>query len=180
MKKRNWIIAGIEPSETAREQACTNTGTNIFSSLSQVEKQFDVITLWHVLEHVHDLNKKIQDLKSHLEKDGILLIAVPNHNSLDSKKYGSYWAGYDVPRHLWHFSKQDMTKLLAKEGFEIMDTVPMKLDSLYVSLLSEGYKHPKKSGLMRFIKGILTGIKSNLAARGTGQYSSIIYIAKQV
>jgi SAM-dependent methyltransferase len=180
MKKRNWIIAGIEPSETAREQACTNTGTNIFSTLSQVEKQFDVITLWHVLEHVHDLNKKIQDLKSHLEKDGILLIAVPNHNSLDSKKYGSYWAGYDVPRHLWHFSKQDMTKLLAKEGFEIMDTVPMKLDSLYVSLLSEGYKHPKESSLIRFIKGILAGIKSNLAARGTGQYSSIIYIAKQV
>ena len=179
MKKRNWIIAGMEPSEVAREQANKNTETIIYSSLSQIDKQFDIITLWHVLEHLHDLNKNIQELKRLLEKDGILFIAVPNHNSLDSKSYGAYWAGYDVPRHLWHFSKQDMTKLLTKEGFKIIDIVPMKLDSLYVSLLSEGYKHPKKSSLVRFVNALYTGIKSNLSARSTGQYSSIIYIAKQ-
>lgn len=180
MKKRNWIITGVEPSETARDQACENTGTAICSSVSAIDKKFDVITLWHVLEHLHDLNKNIQELKQHLEKDGILFIAVPNHNSLDSKNYGAYWAGYDVPRHLWHLSQQDMVKLLNKEGFKIIDTVGMKLDALYVSLLSEGYKHPKKSSFARFVKAMISGIKSNLSARRTGQYSSIIYIAKQV
>ena len=98
--------------------------------------------------------------------------------SHDSFKYKESWAGYDVPRHLWHFSQETMNKLLEKNGLKIVETKPMKLDSYYVSLLSEGYKNPDQSKLTKGVKAFLEGIKSNFSARKNSQYSSLIYIAK--
>jgi hypothetical protein len=178
MKKKNWQIAGVEPSNIARAKAEENTAGKIYVSLSEIpEAQFDLITLWHVLEHIADLNTTLKQLKSMLKKDGILFIAVPNHESADAIQYKSFWAGYDVPRHRWHFNKGSMSKLLSKNDLRLIDTRPMLLDSFYVSMLSEKYKH--RSGITSTLSGIVSGLKSNLAGRKTMNYSSLIYIASK-
>lgn len=179
MQKHNWQIAGVEPSEAANRKAHQIVKTEIYREFQQVNNKFDIITLWHVLEHVHNLNEKLIEIKDHLENDGILFVAVPNLKSQDAKKYGAFWAGLDVPRHLWHFSNTTMKTLLEKNGFKLIDTVPMKLDSYYVSLLSEGYKFPKKTGITRMLNAFMNGLISNYIASKTGQYSSLIYIARQ-
>ncbi len=179
MQQHNWQIAGVEPSEAAGKIASKATKTEIHRDLQRVTNKFDVVTLWHVLEHVHSLNEKLIEIKDHLERDGIVIVAVPNCKSLDAKKYGAFWAGYDVPRHLWHFSISNMKILLANNGFILIDTIPMKLDSYYVSLLSESYKYPKKSTILRMLNAFISGAASNNSARKTNQYSSLIYIARR-
>lgn len=179
MQQHHWQIAGVEPSEAAGKIANKATKTEIYRDLQLVKNKFDVVTLWHVLEHVHSLNEKLIEIKDHLEKDGIVIVAVPNCKSLDAKKYGAFWAGFDVPRHLWHFSKSNMKILLENNGFILINTIPMKLDSYYVSLLSESYKYPKKLTILKMINAFISGFKSNNSARKTDQYSSLIYIARQ-
>lgn len=179
MQQHNWQIAGVEPSEAANKKAKQIVNKEIYHELHQVKDKFDIITLWHVLEHVHDLNEKLLEIKEHLDNNGILIVAVPNIKSLDAKEYGAFWAGLDVPRHLWHFSNSTMQALLEKGGFKLIDTVPMKLDSFYVSLLSEGYKYPQRQSFLRMINAIISGLTSNNSASGTGQYSSLIYIAQK-
>jgi 2-polyprenyl-3-methyl-5-hydroxy-6-metoxy-1,4-benzoquinol methylase len=180
LKSHGWAINGVEPSEGARSKAIDLLQNPIHTSIEKIEgSQFDVITLWHVLEHVHDLNEKLSSIKSLLKQDGIIFIAVPNHESPDAQKYGAYWAGYDVPRHLWHFSKDSMKKLFDKTGFELVSIHPMKLDAYYVSLLSEGYKNPNQSKIAAAIKSLWSGLSSNLTASKTQSHSSLIYIAKK-
>lgn len=178
-KKANWDCYGVEPSAEARQKATELTEISIPYSLKEVGPlKFDIITLWHVLEHVENLQEKLTELKSKLKEDGIIFIAVPNHESLDSKIYKSFWAGYDVPRHLWHFSQENIKKLLDDHGLKLMKTIPMKQDSFYVSLLSEKYIHPKSNFLLNLGRGFLTGLRSNFAARRNNNYSSLVYIAK--
>ncbi len=179
IQTKNWKVSGVEPSKTARDKALEITKTGIFEDLNSTNDKFDAITLWHVLEHIHDLNEKIDELITHLNNDGIIFIAVPNHESGDAKKYGSYWAGYDVPRHLWHFSQSNMKQLLNKHGLAFIKTEPMKLDSYYVSMLSENYKYPNASSLVSMTKSFFSGFQSNYRASKTGSYSSLIYIAKR-
>ncbi len=178
-KKANWDCCGVEPSSTARGQATQLTNLPITQSLQEIGQQkFDVITLWHVLEHVENLTEKLSELKSFLKEDGIIFIAVPNHESLDAKIYKSHWAGYDVPRHLWHFSQENIKKLLESHQLKLMKNIPMIQDSFYVSLLSEKYLHPKSNILLNLGRGFITGLRSNLAARRNQSYSSVVYIAR--
>jgi 2-polyprenyl-3-methyl-5-hydroxy-6-metoxy-1,4-benzoquinol methylase len=142
-------------------------------------ESFDTITLWHVLEHVPQPQDLIAKLSSHLDKTGTLFIAVPNHKSYDAKHYESIWAGYDVPRHLWHFNKSSMQTLLAKSSLKIVDILPMKLDSYYVSMLSEKYRNKGNTTVATLIRAITTGLKSNVRARKDGEYSSLIYVIKK-
>ncbi len=173
----NWQSNGIEPAQVARQKASNLTKLPIAESLNQLaSEKFDVITLWHVLEHVEDLNEKISELKGCLAEGGIILIAVPNYESLDAKKYKSSWAGYDVPRHLWHFNQPTMRSLLIKHGLKLLNTTPMKQDSFYVSLLSEKYQHPNANLLTSMVKAFITGLQSNLEARKSQNYSSLVYI----
>jgi len=169
---------GIEPSEIARNNAIKNHNLNISkdTSLKQFEKnEFDVITMWHVLEHVSDLNNTIKKLHKIIKKDGKLVIGVPNHNSYDAKFYGKYWAAWDVPIHLWHFSKKSIEEIMRKHDFKLVKTKPMIFDSFYVSLLSEEYKKGNK----KFILGFMVGLISNLFGIFTNKgHSSIIYIFK--
>jgi SAM-dependent methyltransferase len=177
MKAHQWKISGIEPSEKARLNAHAITGIAIASSLQQLsEKKFNAITLWHVLEHVPDLNGVLIGLKNILLKDGLIFIAVPNHYSPDSEYYNQYWAGYDVPRHLWHFSKDSMKLLLEKNGFELIGIKGMIQDAFYVSMLSERYRGA--SSLSQLLKGFIQGIRSNIKAAGNNNYSSMLYIAR--
>ncbi|REH56324.1 methyltransferase family protein [Tenacibaculum gallaicum] len=173
-EKGGWRINGVEPSEKARDFA-KNKNINLVEDISKIDnKQFDVITLWHVLEHIPNLTEYVQQLKSLLKPNGFLIIAVPNYKSFDSKHYKEFWAAYDVPRHLWHFSKTAISKIFSFVEIKVEKTLPMKFDSFYVSLLSEKYK-TKKS---RPIHAFLTGLKSNMKAKRSGEYSSLIYILK--
>ncbi|MBS9774883.1 MAG: class I SAM-dependent methyltransferase [Tenacibaculum sp.] len=175
-KKNNWKIFGVEPSKNAREIAFKKNITLQKDLSHYTNKQFDVITLWHVLEHIPNLIEYINELKKLLKPNGILIIAVPNFKSYDAKHYKEFWAGYDVPRHIWHFSQTSIKKTFSLINMNVTKTIPMKFDSFYVSLLSEKYK----SGKNKPISAFLTGLRSNLKAKHSGEYSSLIYIIKNI
>ena len=174
-KKQDWRIEGVEPNATARNKAKVK-GVVLFSDLKEVSNnKFDVITLWHVLEHLPDLDKQIETIVSLLSENGTLVIAVPNFKSYDAKYYGSFWAAFDVPRHLWHFSRNSIERIFAKHKMQLVKTKPMLFDSFYVSLLSEKYK----SGNQNFINAFWTGLKSNIKGNSSREHSSHIYILKK-
>lgn len=173
-KKQNWKAVGMEPSDKAKALA-KQKGICIIDDYPELEDHFfDVITMWHVLEHVPDLEFQIKELKRLLKPDGTIIIAVPNFKSFDANHYGKFWAAYDVPRHLWHFSKTAMEKLFAQEHLKLKEVQPMWFDSFYVSLLSEKYK----TGKMNPFKAFWIGLQSNLKGRRSLEYSSHIYIFK--
>ncbi|OUS01699.1 methyltransferase [Flavobacteriales bacterium 33_180_T64] len=174
----NWSVSGIEPNENARLIANQKTNNSVFNieHLSKLEAHsFDVITLWHVLEHLPKLEEHISVFESLLKPNGRLIIAVPNFKSYDAKHYKNFWAAYDVPRHLWHFSQMSISKLVQQKSMSVVKTVPMIFDGYYVSLLSEKYKN----GFMNPIKSFLVGFKSNMKAKRSGEYSSLIYVIKK-
>lgn len=181
-KEQGWGILGLEPGDDARQHAIAIYGLPVVNETainSMVEKQFDAITLWHVLEHVYPLNERIQKLKQLLKDDGVLIVAVPNHNTAEEKKYKENWAAYDVPRHIWHFDKTSMRALMKNNGLEVVAVKPMVFDAYYISMISEGYK-TGKSGLGAMFNGFWTGFISNTNARSTGEYSSLIYVIKKM
>lgn len=174
-KKDGWQITGIEPGEKPRNIAIQK-GVSFANDLAELQdNSFDVITMWHVLEHVPDLEFQIKELKRLIKPNGTILIAVPNFNSFDANYYGKFWAAFDVPRHLWHFSKTAIEKLFAVENLKLVKIVPMKFDSYYVSLLSEKYKN----GKMNFLKAFWIGWKSNRYGKRNLEYSSHIYVIKR-
>ena len=173
-KNNGWQTIGVEPSDRAKAIA-KSKGVSFVEQTSELENHsFDVISMWHVLEHVPDLDKQIKELKRLLKPTGTLIIAVPNFKSFDAKHYGKFWAAYDVPIHFWHFSKTAIKLLFEKEEMKLEKVMPMKFDSFYVSLLSEKYK----SGKMNFIKAFFIGLQSNWKASKNFEYSSHIYILK--
>lgn len=178
-KKNGWKVTGIEPNESARTKANSKTDNTVFdiSKLDSLAKDsFDVITLWHVLEHLPNLEEQVQVLKKLLKPNGSIIIAVPNHNSYDANYYNEFWAAWDVPRHLWHFSQTSIKNLFGKFQIELNKTIPMKFDSFYVSLLSEKYK----TGKQNLLKAFWIGFRSNLKAKSTSEYSSLIYVFKKL
>jgi 2-polyprenyl-3-methyl-5-hydroxy-6-metoxy-1,4-benzoquinol methylase len=178
-KENGWKIAGTEPDEGARKVASQRTKTPIFETIYAKElehEKFDVITLWHVLEHVHQLNETIDWLSAHLTKDGSLLIAVPNPESFDSLKYGRFWAAYDVPRHLYHFTKNTMKELLSRHNMAIEKVYPMWFDSFYVGMLSTKYKQNKLNMLDSIRNGAVSNWKGRRASSRDVNTSSLIYV----
>lgn len=172
-KGKGWDVKGLEPDQNARHRALEKgleSVENIDALFIQEDKSFGIISMWHVLEHVADLNKYMNQLHNILEDSGRLLIAVPNPDSPDAKKYDAFWAAYDVPRHLFHFSKDNMKALAKKHNFQIEDIEPMIYDSFYVSMLSEKYK----SGSI--FNAAINGLVSNFKARSNKNHSSLIYI----
>ena len=173
----SWKVAGLEPNARAREEASHRLGQPIGQEgLAAFEPgSFDAITLWHVLEHVHTLNETLAQLTALLKPDGVMLIAVPNVESLDAQHYRELWAAYDVPRHLYHFAPKTMAQLLKKHKLTVRQTLPMPLDAYYVSMLSEKHKAERAGGLLTVLKA---GYKSNqYAQEHEGQYSSLLYVA---
>jgi 2-polyprenyl-3-methyl-5-hydroxy-6-metoxy-1,4-benzoquinol methylase len=174
-QSNSWKVSGIEPSLDARNIA-EKKGIHLQEKLSEFKNtKFDVITLWHVLEHVENLSEYILTLHNLLADDGRLIIAVPNFKSNDANYYKEFWAAFDVPRHLWHFSQTSISKLFSEVHMVVEKTIPMKFDGYYVSLLSEKYK----SGKMNPLKSFYRGFVSNLKARSTNEYSSLIYVLKK-
>ena len=171
---RYFKVDGVEPSEVAREKA-EKKNLQLKKELSEISDQYDGITMWHVLEHVPNLDHQIEEFHRLLNDDGILVIAVPNFKSKDAEIYKEHWAAYDVPRHLWHFSKKGIQALFLENGFQLFNSTGLKFDSFYVSMLSE--KH--RSGQQNLFSAFLNGLKSNLAGANTGEYSSMVYFFKK-
>ncbi len=180
MKKNQWEVVGIEADEKARQFSQEQFGLSIFSpeEIKNIsDKQFDVITLWHVLEHLHDLHGTWEHLKRLLKDEGVLLIAVPNHQSYDAKHYKQYWAAYDVPRHLWHFSPKSLRFLANMHEFQIIGRKMMPFDPFYISLTSEKYKNDA----LGFVKGLWHGCIAFLGGLlEVKKSSSVIYILKNI
>ena len=177
MKNASWKVTGLEPDETARQKARELYGLNLETSekfFGLPAESFDAITLWHVLEHVHDLHGYVDQLKKLLKPAGKLFIAVPNYTCYDEKIYKEFWAAYDVPRHLYHFSPVSMKKLLSRHDLKIDTIKPMWFDSFYVSMLSEKYKTGKSHALKAFITGSISNYK---ALSNKEKCSSVIYVA---
>ncbi|WP_116771572.1 class I SAM-dependent methyltransferase [Maribacter litoralis] len=174
-KTVNWNTIGVELSTQAREIAIKKNLT-IYKSLKSITNQkFNIITLWHVLEHLPNLDKQINLIENLLEENGTLIIAVPNYKSYDAQYYRQYWAAYDTPRHLWHFSKTSITIIFKEHNLSVKKILPMYFDSYYVSLLSEKYKKGYSNYFMAFYRGLV----SNIKAKQSGEYSSHIYILQK-
>ena len=179
-KKRGWKCAGIEPDEGARKKAIENYGLNVHApeKLNDIAGgQFAVITLWHVLEHVHQLKATVKEFRRIIRSDGAVVIAVPNRTALDAKKYGSFWAAFDVPRHLYHFSKKPVLQLMETAGFSCETIKPVFFDPFYISLLSNRYMSGSTSPLSAFISGIKTTIAGK---RDIEKNSSLLYVFRPV
>ena len=173
-KNDGWETVGVEPSERAKNIAIQK-GISFVNEIGDLQNNsFDVITMWHVLEHVPNLELQIRELKRLLKPTGTLIVAVPNFKSYDAKHYKEFWAAFDVPIHFWHFSKKAIQSLFEKVDMKLEKVLPMKFDSFYVSLLSEKYK----TGKMNYISAFFVGLKSNLKAGSTKEYSSHVYVLK--
>lgn len=178
-KLNGFQVLGIEPSTEARGLAKSHYNLDVRQedAIEKLEENsYDIITMWHVLEHVSHLNERIIELKRILKPNGTLIVAVPNCTSLDAEIYKEHWAAYDVPRHLYHFRPQDIKQLFQKHEMSVIKILPMTLDSFYVSMLSEKIKYGKTN----FIKAIINGFRSNMKGIKTGMsFSSQIYILKK-
>lgn len=180
MKSGGWKVTGLEPDNDARMMAKQLYDLTVSPSheiFNLRHDSFNAITMWHVLEHVHQLHAYVEQLKNLLTPAGKLFIAVPNYTSRDAKVYGKYWAAYDVPRHLYHFSPQSMDVLLQQHGLKAVNHLPMWFDSFYVGLLSSKYK----SGSTRYTSAGLHGLASNIHAFGNvRECSSVIYVIEKI
>jgi SAM-dependent methyltransferase len=188
MEQKGWAINGIEPDEGARQQAKNlfNIELKETDTLNQLpENSFDAITLWHVLEHVHQLHDYVEKLKALLKPNGKIFIAVPNYDSLDASIYKLYWAAYDVPRHLYHFTPKAIDVLMKKHGLKVTSKRPMWFDSFYISLLSSKYKNaspadPVGGGKTNWLGAGMSGLRSNLKTVFNKDHcSSVIYIIEK-
>lgn len=179
LKNAGWQSVGLEPDEDTRHRALALYGFSLLES-NQLFKlpanSFDAVTMWHVLEHVHDLHEYMEQIRTVLQPAGKAFIAVPNYTSPDAQTYGQYWAGYDVPRHLYHFSPSSMKSLLQKHGMKLCTMKPMWYDSFYVSMLSEQYKHNSPGHITAFWNGLLSDIKT---MGNKEKCSSLIYVIEK-
>ncbi len=177
LQQNGFIVQGVEMSDSARDFSIQQFGLDVRKTMDEIEDvgQFNSITLWHVLEHLYDPDIYMQHFKKLLQADGTLMIALPNHDSYDGKKYESYWAAYDVPRHLWHFKPDTFKRFADNNGFTITKKYMMPFDPFYNSILSEKYKQ-NSFGLLR---GFWTGLLANLKGiQSIDRASSVIYILK--
>ena len=171
-QQHGWLINGVEPNDLARKQAEAKTNIIIQETLSEiVNTTYEVITLWHVLEHLPNLEQTMNQLKSLLAPGGVLMLAVPNFEAYEASVFKEHWAAYDVPRHLYHFNRKAVERLANNHGLKIARIYPMKLDSFYISLLS----NKNKTNSSKYVNSFITGLLSNIYAIKSKNYSSLIY-----
>lgn len=178
-ENKGWQCTGVEPSEEAREIARQRIKGDLLYSedLEQLPDQsFDLITMWHVLEHVDDLKWQVAQLQRLIKPNGRIVIAVPNYRSYDGRFYNAYWTAYDVPRHLNHFNKTVITKIFKTSGLSLVSMDKLVWDAYYISFMSEQYKHH----FMPLVRGVFRGLVSNAKARRSGEWSSLVYVFRPI
>jgi len=174
-RKRGWDINGVEPNRMARGLA-QEKQVLLQPKMDDVKNgSYDAITLWHTLEHIPDIDRQIEVMLNCLKENGIIIVAVPNFKSRDAKYYKEFWAAYDVPRHLWHFSQEAIERVFKKHNVELVKKSPLVFDAYYIALLSEKYKN----GRSKYLRAFWMGMRSNISAWQSKEYSSIIYILKR-
>lgn len=179
MLHAGWSVTGVEPSPQARQASQSDIKPNIYASESNLpEETFSLITLWHVLEHTDNPLATLQQLRTRMKPGAHIFIAVPNPAAYDTTRYKAHWAGYDVPRHLWHFTPASMKTLIKEARLTLVAQKPMPFDAYYVSLLSEQYRHENKHTITGIIRAAYIATLSNIKATITGDYSSLLYIAR--
>lgn len=174
-EQNGWDCTGVEPSEEAKTIAQKRIKAKIIpgNDLEKIPNEtYDVITMWHVLEHVDDIKWQVAQLQRLIKKEGRIIIAVPNYKSYDAKFYKDKWAAYDVPRHLNHFNKETIVKIFKTNGLKLVASDKLVWDAYYISYMSEQYRHHS----MPLIKGAYRGCLSNLKARKSNEWSSKIYV----
>ena len=180
MKRNGYQVKGIEIDAEARRMTKERFGIVVGEPsrllTGQIKEKVEIVTMWHVLEHLHDLHGYMKSIRHQMTDDGVLLIAVPNHASYDAQYYKKLWAAYDVPRHLWHFTPKTVAQLADKNGFEVINQKRLPLDPFYNSLLSEQYKGNKLALLSGGVIGAISLFKSYLNA---DKSTSPIYILKK-
>lgn len=178
MEKHGWTCTGIEPSESAKEIATKKVKATLLypQEIGQLEDEsFDLITMWHVLEHVDNLKEEIKQLQRLLKKGGRLVLALPNFKSADAQYYKEYWAAYDVPRHLNHFCRESINNIFKTTDFKRIKTDKLVWDAYYISFMSEKYMNHS----LPLLKGAWKGLRSNCKARKNGEWSSLVYILER-
>ena len=180
MKENGYNVKGVEIDEGARNFGQQQFGVDIVAPdemmTGSTDEVFDVITLWHVLEHIYELDAYVTRLKELLHDDGHLIIAVPNRSSVDASHYGPFWAAYDVPIHLWHFTPDTLTRLAEKHGLELIEINSLPFDPFYISMLSSKYRGDGLS----LMKGAWIGFKSFLkGSANPKKASSPVYVLKK-
>lgn len=179
MLRRGWQVDAVEKNDGARRFAKEHFGLDVLpeQALQTLDAEsYDVITLWHVMEHIEPLNELWQRLNTLLAPKGVLVVAVPNASSFDADRYGAYWAAYDVPRHLWHFTSGTMQRFGTKHGFILAGRYPMPFDAFYVSMLTERYMHHT----LPFVRGMMAGTMAWLASLVRKERSSsMIYVFRK-
>jgi 2-polyprenyl-3-methyl-5-hydroxy-6-metoxy-1,4-benzoquinol methylase len=180
MQKKGWEVSGIELDDESRKAIESKLQLTIAKTVQENNEQeeYDVITMWHVLEHVYDLKTDILAIKNKLKADGKLVVAVPNCASYDEERYQAFWSAYDLPIHLYHFRPKNIAELFAQFDMEVVAMKPMKFDAFWISLESEKYKNGNKNSLGVYLRGFYYGLISNLKAKN-GAYSSQIYILQK-
>lgn len=174
--KNGFNVDGLEPDDDARKFAKkhNNIEAKPQSELYNIENNtYDVVTMWHVLEHVYELRKDVQRISEIIKTNGKLFVALPNMNGFDAHYYNHFWSGYDVPRHLYHFKKEDIIRLMEQFNFKFKKVIPMKYDAYYISMLSEKYR--KRLSIF----GIIIGFVSNAMHKKYG-YASQVYVFKKL
>ena len=172
---KGWSSYGIEPHQKVKTKAKKTSGREVYSTIGEAQKtnkKYDVITMWHSLEHVVDLGKTIRFLYNSTKKEGKVVVAVPNHQSFDAKHYKNFWAAYDTPRHVWHFDQKSITNVFKKHGFSLERKHLMMWDAFYISILSEKNKRSRAV----YFKAAVIGVISNFLSLFTGESSSITYV----
>ncbi len=174
-KLKGWNVTGVEVNDKARFAASQRATIAVYDQYINLPSEitYDVITLWHVLEHVHFLSSTVESLLNKLKPDGSMIIAVPNIYSMDAKSYDQWWAAYDVPRHLYHFTPLSIAKLVDRYDAKIVRQIGQPMDAYYISMLSEKYRGGNVIG------ALIKGLKSNISAWRTKNYSSIIYVVQR-
>ena len=178
VRQKQWEVVGIEPSDAAKAIAEHRLGFKPLDPSASRElgdASFDVVTMWHVLEHVDDLKTQVSELSRLLKSGGRLVLALPNYLSYDAEYYRDKWAAWDVPRHLNHFSPFAISTIFSETDLEIVDIQKLRWDAYYISFLSEKYLGHR----LPLVRGIIKGLKSNRLARVSGNYSSLVYILKK-
>ena len=174
MKFRGFVSHGVENNLNAYN-TCLKKNISVFKDLKSLKSKFDLISCWHSLEHLSDFTTTLSKFNKLINKNGYLIVAVPNHESFDSKYYGKFWAGYDVPRHRFHFNKDALISSVENSNFELINSSPMFLDAFYISILSEKYK----KNFFTFFKGVLIGTVSTFSYLITKNASSHYFVFKK-
>ena len=176
LSKKKFNTSVVEPyNKEIKNQSLLNI--NVFEKIADISKSdyYDGITLWHVLEHLPNPEHVISKIHNLLEKNGVLIIAVPNINSLDARYYNSHWAALDVPRHIWHYTIKGIISLVESKGFKLEKKYPLFFDAFYVSYISETHKNSRFS----MIRGFFFALLSNFSALFNKEFSSMIFVFKK-